>query len=237
MSTKNFYKNLYKEKKKDNYCQIYERNRKDFLHKYLLFWLNPYKNNRHATVAKILPKGERVLDIGCWDGEGTLKYGVHKKFKEVYGVDITPQAVAQAQKKGIKAQVVDLNTEKLPFKDSFFDVVTLIAVLEHLFEPYNVLAEIKRVLKNKGTFILCVPNVASLSNRLRIISGRRPRTSYDVGWDGGHLLYFTPRDLTQLLNEFNFFVTEKLPTGNLYWLRKLLFSLTGEIIFKCQLKK
>jgi len=237
MSTKNFYKNLYAEKKKVDYWHTYESNRRDFLHKYLLFWLNPYKNNRHAIVAKILPKGERVLDVGCWDGEGTLKYGMQEKFKEVYGVDITPEAVEQAQKKGIKAQIVDLNIEKLPFRASFFDVVTLIAVLEHLFDPYTVLAEVKRVLKDKGTFIICVPNVASLSNRLRIMVGRRPRTSYDCGWDGGHLLYFTPRDLTHLLKEFGFFVVEKHPTGNLYWLRKALFSLTGEIIFKCQLKK
>jgi len=51
----------------------------------------------------------------------------------------------------------------LPFSDSFFDAVTCIAVLEHVFNPPNVLNEIHRVLKPNGFLIMQVPNVACFS--------------------------------------------------------------------------
>jgi SAM-dependent methyltransferase len=117
--------------------------------------------------------------------------------------------------------------------------VTFVAVIEHLIDPYHILAEIKRVLKTNGVFVLIIgaPNVASFSNRIRILTGHRPRTSFDMGWDGGHLLYFTPRDLKGLLAQYGFGVVEKYATGNLQFLRKLFFNLTGEFIFKCKLRK
>ncbi|MGC9000841.1 class I SAM-dependent methyltransferase [Caldisericum sp.] len=232
-----FYEKLFNEKVKPEYKSEYESRRRDFIHKYFFFFLNPYKNTRHEIVKKILPSGERYLDIGCWTGDSTLSYGVFEKFKEVYAVEVSENAASEANKKGLNVSLCDINIDNLPYPDNFFDCVTFIDVIEHLFDPYHPLQEIKRVLKPNGILIIGTANVSSLSNRLRILAGRRPRTSFDIGWDGGHLLYFTPKDLKDLLNSFGFEVMEKYATGNLQWLRKLLFSLTGEFIFKCRLNK
>jgi ubiquinone/menaquinone biosynthesis C-methylase UbiE len=48
----------------------------------------------------------------------------------------------------------------LPFLNQFFDVITAIAVLEHLFNPPMMMKEINRVLKPLGVFIMQVPNIA-----------------------------------------------------------------------------
>lgn len=234
---KKFYNDLYKEKVKHSYKQEYEKRRRDFLHKYFLFFLDPNKNTRHEIVRNILPSGENYLDIGCWTGDSTLSYEPSGKFKNVYGVEISEEAAKNAQEKGIKVYVCDVNFENLPFEDSCMDCITFIDVIEHLIDPYHILAEIRRVLKPEGILIIGTANIASFSNRIRILMGRRPRTSFDIGWDGGHLLYFTPADLKDLLNEYGFEIIEKYATGNLQWLRKLFFSLTGEFIFKCRLKK
>lgn len=234
---KEFYENLYKEKGKEEYKLNLERKRKDFIHKYILFFLNPYKNTRHEIVRKILPSGERILDIGCWTGDSTLLYGAFEKFKEVYGVDISENALKEASKKNIKISCIELNSDELPFPENYFDCITMLAVIEHLVEPYHILKEVRRVIKDNGVFIIGTVNVASLSNRLRIIMGRRPRTSFDTGWDGGHLLYFTPKDLKELLKSYNFEIIGRYATGNLQWLRKLFFPFTGEFIFKCIAKK
>ncbi len=234
---KKFYDELFVEKSRSQYKEEYEKRRKDFLHKYILFFLNPYENTRHEIVKEILLSGERILDIGCWNGDSTLLYGAFEKFKEVYGVDISENALKEASKKNIKVSCIDLNSDKLPFPENYFDSITMLAVIEHLVEPYHIIDEVKRVIKDNGVFIIGVPNVASLSNRLRIIVGRRPRTSFDAGWDGGHLLYFTPKDLRELLESYNFEIIGRYATGNLQWLRKLFFSFTGEFIFKCIAKK
>jgi len=155
----------------------------------------------------------------------------------VYAVELSEGAANKAKEKGIKVSICDINSDELPYEDNFFDCITFIDVIEHLIEPYHILKEIKRVLKPNGVFIIGTANVASFSNRIRILIGRRPRTSFDIGWDGGHLLYFTPNELTELLKQYGFEVIGRYASGNLQLLRRLLFNLTGEFIFKCKVVK
>jgi ubiquinone/menaquinone biosynthesis C-methylase UbiE len=234
---KRFYENLYKEKSKAEYKMNVEKRRKDFLHKYILFFLNPNENTRHEIVKRILPYGETYLDIGCWTGESTIFYGVFEKFREVYRVEISEKAANEAREKGIKVSICDINIDRLPYEDNFFDCITFIDVIEHLIDPFHIFGEIKRVIKRDGTLIIGTANVASFSNRIRILTGHRPRTSFDIDWDGGHLLYFTPNELAALLRQYDFKVVKKYATGNLQFLRKMFFNLTGEFIFKCKLVK
>jgi SAM-dependent methyltransferase len=127
--------------------------------------------------------------------------------------------------------VVNLNTNPLPFPEVSFDAVTMLAVLEHVFDPYMAVTEVRRVLKPAGQFIVAVPNVASASNRLRILGGRIPVTSTGSGWDGGHLHYFTPYDLKKLLHNSGFVVVEQRGTGGLASVRERWLSLLcGEFV-------
>lgn len=232
-SLKRYYENLYVEKKKDSYKKEREERQRDFLHKYILFFLNPDKNTRHEIVRKILPTGQRYLDIGCWTGDSTISYGFWDKFIEVYGVELSEGAASEAREKGINVAICDINSDTLPYPDDYFDCITFIAVIEHLVDPYHIMTEIKRILKREGILIIGTANVASLSNRMRIVLGHRPRTSFDDGWDGGHLLYFTPKDLKSLLANYGFEILARYATGNLQLIRKILFNFTGEFIFKC----
>jgi len=53
---------------------------------------------------------------------------------------------------------VDIETEKIPFPDEYFDLVTSIETLEHLYSPLKALKEISRVLKPLGLFYMTAPN-------------------------------------------------------------------------------
>ena len=64
----------------------------------------------------------KVLDCGCWDGANTLKYGKIIGTKEVYGIEIDKLKAKEAEKKGVKVKVGNLN-EKLPFQSNAFDAV------------------------------------------------------------------------------------------------------------------
>jgi ubiquinone/menaquinone biosynthesis C-methylase UbiE len=63
----------------------------------------------------------RFLDLGCGDGEITLRAAEVVGAKEVYGVDISESLLKLAEVEGIKVCKGDLN-EALPFKDNLFDV-------------------------------------------------------------------------------------------------------------------
>ncbi|HLY11277.1 MAG TPA: class I SAM-dependent methyltransferase [Planctomycetota bacterium] len=211
------------------------QHRRDWFHRWFLDHLiNPFARDRTTIAREMLPSGDRLLDIGCWGGEEAKAFGAFEKFKEVHGVDLIEESIKRANERGLKAKLADMNVDPLPYDDRFFDCVTLMAILEHVTDPYKVLREVHRVLKPGGTLIVSVPNVASFSNRFRVLFGRCPVTSLDPGWDGGHLHYFTPRDLKRLLGEIGFKVVGRAATGGLRLVKQLLFSLVGEFVYQCE---
>ncbi len=107
-------------------------------------------------VLKERPK--RLLDFGC--GDGSFLATLTDKVNERYGIDIDDRVIAQAQNRFPDINFRVLKSEKenrIPFKDNFFDVVTLHHVLEHVNFENQVIKEINRVLKPGGLFLLASP--------------------------------------------------------------------------------
>ena len=127
-------------------------------------------------IASLMPK--RTLDVGC--GDGSFSQVIQKFSEEVYGVDISVDAVLLAQKRGIHALTVDLNNSKLPFEDNFFDLVYAGEIIEHLYDCESFIKECARVLKKDGHLIITTPNLASWYNRFLLLMGYRPFFA-DVG--------------------------------------------------------
>jgi SAM-dependent methyltransferase len=96
-----------------------------------------------------LPRaGERLLDIGC--GSGNHLDLFRKKGCDVTGLDASPSMLDLARQR--LAQRADLHqgrAEDLPFSDSEFDVVTLIATLEFTDDPALAIAEAIRVCRGR----------------------------------------------------------------------------------------
>lgn len=103
--------------------------------------------------------GNVILDYGCGNGD-FLK--VMKGFGwDVYGYDPDEKAVKVAKKNGI-ANTHHGDFKKLPFKNNYFDVITLNHVLEHLDDPIKTLNLLSAKLKKAGHLVIRVPNVHSL---------------------------------------------------------------------------
>ena len=60
--------------------------------------------------------------------------------------------------KSIKLKLVNLETDPIPHKDNFFDVVFSKSVLEHFYKPELLVKEMHRVLKPGGTIITLCPD-------------------------------------------------------------------------------
>jgi len=103
-------------------------------------------------------KGENVLDFGC--GRGEILVQSAKLKAKTFGVDYALEAIKLSKealkRNNLKAEVLKIEDQKLSFEDSFFDVVFLLDVVEHLYpqELKRTLAEIKRVLKPQGRLII-----------------------------------------------------------------------------------
>ncbi len=100
----------------------------------------------------------KILDVGC--GGGSYLYRLKRWGWETYGVEPSAAGTKQARSLGLTVHHGMLADAKFP--DSFFDVVRLSNVLEHLPDPQSVFREVSRILKPDGVVYITVPNTRSL---------------------------------------------------------------------------
>jgi len=165
--------------------------------------------NRVKEAIKELTPGYRALDIGC--GEGLFGSLAKDHFRHICGIDCSPAVLKTARSKGVDALMADLDERHLPFNNDSFDWISCLDVIEHVFDPEHLLNEIYRVLHRNGTLILTTPNIRFIDfiNPL-LLKGVFPKTSQDSGsYDGGHLHYFTFRDIKKLLSNAGFTVVRE----------------------------
>jgi 2-polyprenyl-3-methyl-5-hydroxy-6-metoxy-1,4-benzoquinol methylase len=137
------------------------------------------KNNAErgfAALPLIEKDSKKILELGTGDGE--LMNELRKRGCNVIGLDVFPRKFLL--EKGFDIRKHDLN-KGLPFKKSLFDAVIGLEVLEHLYNPYEMMKEIKRVLKPNGYAVLSMPNTASLFCRIGQLYEKRT-DNLDIYW-------------------------------------------------------
>lgn len=141
----------------------------------------------------------KILDIGVGDGvyEASLEKEIKEKC-EFFGVDISIKQMMRAKKLLKELKVVDLNSQKLPYKDNTFDIVITSELLEHVFYPEKILQEVRRVLKRNGFMLLTFPNSSCLQLRLGLFfKGSSPLLNYPENRE--HIRFFTYSDIRSLI--------------------------------------
>jgi len=151
---------------------------------------------RKRRIARILqalgplPCG-RLLDIGCGRDHHLLE-ALAPLIVSSIGIDGKVEEVTRENYETRQMTIAD----QIPFPDGSFDVVTMLAVLEHLSNPEVVLGEIDRVLKADGRLLLTVPSrlakpiLEFLAFQLHLVSTEEI---------ADHKKYYTKGDLTDLL--------------------------------------
>lgn len=112
--------------------------------------------------------GKIVLDAACGEGYGSSLLAQHAK--KVIGLDIDALTVESASVKygNEKLSFVTGSIERLPFKNSYFDVVISYETIEHVDSDIQhlFLKEIKRVLKPDGILVMSTPNKAVYTDKV-----------------------------------------------------------------------
>jgi SAM-dependent methyltransferase len=161
--------------------------------------------------------GGSYLEIGA--GNGSTLLALQDKYERVVGTELSAVRAKELQllfKDSPKVEILQNNLEDdgLPFGGEQFDTVSMIAVIEHLFDPVGALRECHRILKPGGRLIVDTPNIAKWTRRIKLLFGYFPSTAslqegllcYDRKTptdlhDEGHLHYFTHRSLRRLAIE------------------------------------
>ncbi len=127
--------------------------------------------NLHA-IARLVPAGSRVLDLGCGTGE-LLAYLQQHKGCTGYGIELDDANVLACASRGVN--VIQLNLEEglNLFADQSFDVVLQVETLQHLRNAERMLQETARVGR---IGIVSFPNFAHWPHRLAVLLGRMPVT-------------------------------------------------------------
>jgi methionine biosynthesis protein MetW len=159
-----------------------------------------------GIVASLLPRGARVLDVGC--GAGSLAQVLSGKVSGTEFLGIEPDALRaeRARSRGLDVRVGYLS-QKVIREVGLFDIVLLADVLEHLPDPQSILLTAREALKPGGAIIVSVPNVAHWSVRLCLLRGIFQYQPHGI-MDATHLRWFTADSIKSLLASSGFKVIE-----------------------------
>ena len=124
------------------------------------------------ALAQLVPKGARVLDLGCGDG-AMLAHLQATRGCSGYGVEIDDANVLACVKRGVNVIQLNLDEGLAMFDDASFDVVLQIDTLQHLRNAEVMLRETARVGR---IGIVAFPNFAHWPNRFSVLQGRMPVT-------------------------------------------------------------
>lgn len=167
----------------------------------------------HTRLARILElagsiQSKKILDVGC--ARGYVGQRLREKGNWVSGIEMSEPAASVAVNVLDKVYIFDVEYRwPEEIKSERFNLAVVAEVLEHVFDPVEVLKAVSRVLESDGQVIITTPNFLTWTNRLKILFGLFRYTEQGL-LDFGHIRFFTYGYLKQVLAESDFkIITER----------------------------
>jgi methionine biosynthesis protein MetW len=159
----------------------------------------------HRAVLEAVPRGSRVLDVGCASGYLAAAF-VAERGCTVVGIERDAQAAAAARARGLEVREADVEHDGLEAES--FEVVVFADVLEHLRDPVAALREAHPA----PLAVVSLPNVAHWTARRALLRGRWPQEDFGL-FDRTHLRFFTRSTAHRLAEEAGWRVVEERFAG------------------------
>lgn len=146
----------------------------------------------YTFAARYVKTGDNVLDGGCGTGYGAAI--LSETAARVIGIDRAPAAIAYSRTNFSRPNVhfLVMDCVQLAFPSRVFDIVVALQVFEHVAAWSDFLAEVRRVLRPAGLFVLSTPN--------RLTTSRQERASGTPHYHF-HVNEVTARELRRRLRE------------------------------------
>jgi methionine biosynthesis protein MetW len=187
--------------------------------------------NLHA-IARLVPQGARVLDLGCGDGALLAHLQQHHGCTG-YGVELDDTNVHACVQRGVNVIQLNLDEGLNLFADQSFDVVLQIDTLQHLRNAEVMLRETVRVGRMG---VVAFPNFGHWPNRLAVLQGRMPVTRrLPYQWyDTPNIRVGTFADFAELARKNQLRVRDAFGLQNGQEVRLLPNLMAGTAVFQLQ---
>jgi SAM-dependent methyltransferase len=156
---------------------------------------------RILKACKGLPDNARILDVGCGDGfhlDLLQKFG--KSSWQLEGIDMSDRAVEMGKLRGLEIHQGTVQSMAIP--EGTYDLAFMIATIEHVDQPLEVLQAVGKMLKPGGTVVMVTDNTDTLD--FKWFQGRH--------WGGYHFPrhwnLFSPLTIRRLAQEAQLEVVE-----------------------------
>ena len=167
------------------------------------FKLDLDTKNSISIIVEHIKDNTKILEFGSANGRLT-KYLSENKNCIVDIVEISKESGTDAKRFANKALIGEIegNIENYKWmeilKNEKYDYIIFADVLEHLYDPWKVLAKSKRFLKDDGSILISIPNIAHNSI---IIDLLKDEFNYrELGLlDNTHIRFFTYNTLKEMI--------------------------------------
>ena len=166
-----------------------------------------YSHERPELVRQVpVGPGHVVLDLGC--GAGALSSALKRSGRadEAWGVEVVAQVAERAKRNSDLDRVLAGDIARLvdDLPEAYFSHVIAGDVLEHLVDPWTVLAKLRLRLRPGGRFICSLPNIRNLSFITRLLVAGRFEYRESGVMDRTHLRFFARKDALKLFVDAGF---------------------------------
>lgn len=183
-----------------------------------------YDNVRHEMLKYLPANAKRILEIGCGNGcfAEVMK---QKNSAEVWGIELMESEAAVAAKTldKVYAGEVEKYIDDLP--DNYFEVIYANDVIEHLFNPYEVIQRLKSKLTDKGIFVSSIPNIRFHSAfRMYLFNKDWKYDDYGI-MDFTHVRFFTKKSIVRMYESAGYEIVKHEGINKSKSLKPFLFNI------------
>jgi 2-polyprenyl-3-methyl-5-hydroxy-6-metoxy-1,4-benzoquinol methylase len=163
-----------------------------------------YYDGANTELLFMLPTDARtVVEIGCAEGNFAAAYRAINPSVRYLGVELFEEAAQKASSKmdtvitGNIEQSEVFSKLEAELGNTKIDVLVFFDVLEHLIDPWSILAKFRQLMSPNGRCVVCIPNISHWTILAGLLHGE-----WEYGDSGlldrTHLRFFTKKSMIEL---------------------------------------
>lgn len=156
-----------------------------------------FRHGRREMLDFLPSVAATALDVGC--GEGVFGGQVKQRLQaEVWGIERDRASADAARKRIDRVLCGDLVLLLDDLPDAYFDCIIFNDVLEHLADPFAVLAKVKGKVSRRGVIVCSIPNVRYFYTLKGLLVDKQWKYEDHGVLDRTHLRFFTMRSVRDM---------------------------------------